>query len=277
MGDREAKMDGVKVCESLDTRLDEDDETDLRYGTWKNRAGLRAAVLRNKCLSGMVCMAFVAVVATIIASAGRRSGMRPAPANMCGGEEGNRTLRRLSREAYEFWASAASEPTDNLVIMLGDGYGPHYHAMARAMRRYQSGNASYMLPLDPFLVGGSITSASSNIITDSAAGATAYSVGRKTFNGALGVVPRPSLTEGVDEDAARMCGDSFGGSSQTQACGNKQGEDCCPVQRLANTLEGCRARGMATGIVVSILPPLHPPSVTLAWSISAPITSVLSC
>jgi alkaline phosphatase len=34
------------------------------------------------------------------------------------------------------------------------------------------------------------TGASSNTITDSAAAATAFATGRKTFNGALGVMPR---------------------------------------------------------------------------------------
>jgi len=267
MGDKDAAAPGQSegARERFETGP-EDEDAPLRYGTW-NREGVRAAILRNKFVSCMAGSACVMLFATIVSSAlGGTNPARAAPARMCSGGEGNGTLRRLSREAFEFWASAAPPPSDNLVIMLGDGYGPHYHTMARSLRRFQSGNASYMLPLDPFLIGGSITSASSNLITDSAAGATALSCARKTFNGAIGVQPRPTSTAEVNGGSTRVCGDSLGGTISGEACGEARGEDCCPVKRLANTLEVCRARGMATGIVVTTTMPHATPA---AWSAHA--------
>lgn len=77
--------------------------------------------------------------------------------------------------------------------MLGDGYGPEVHTMARSVKRYMKGDMSLKMALDPHMVGQSITSSSSNIITDSAAGATAYSAGHKTYNGAISVIPRLAL------------------------------------------------------------------------------------
>jgi alkaline phosphatase len=44
-----------------------------------------------------------------------------------------------------------------------------------------------------------------------------------------------------------------------------KGETCCPVTRVANTLEACRAKGMATGIVVTTVLPHATPG---AWSLS---------
>jgi len=206
----------------------------------------------------------IAVTLGLALSRGAARQPLPRPQSLCSGGI-NGTLRRLSREAFAYWASLHGPPTDSLVIMLGDGYGPEYHTMARSLRRAQTGNASAMLPLDPFLVGGAITSASSNIITDSAAGATAYAAAHKTFNGAVGVAPRPDLVAGENFPGKwnRICGDSQGGTSPTPACNASSGEACCPVQRLANTLEGCRARGMATGIVVTTILPHATPA---AWS-----------
>jgi len=216
-------------------------DPDLRYGSWHERPGLRAAVLRNKVLSCFACAAGALLVLMLGVALGGTRGPLQRPLSLCSGGH-NGTLRRLSREAFEYWASVNEPPTDSLVIMVGDGYGPDYHTMARSMRRAQTGNASAMLPLDPFLLGGSITSASSNIITDSAAGATAYASAVKTFNGALGVAE-------TDGKWSRICGDSFGGSLPA-ACNASSGEACCPVRRFANTLEGCRARGMATAQIL---------------------------
>jgi alkaline phosphatase len=255
------------------TNFDAADDSDLRYWSWHKQDGIHAAILRNKLLSGTVFVASLLLIITIgislQSSAGSDSSPKPLPypyGRMCSGGN-NGTLRRLSREAFEYWASVNAKASDNLVIMLADGYGPHYHTMARSVRRAADKNASYQLPLDSFLIGGSITSASSNIITDSAAGATAYSVGHKTFNGALGVAPHARPGDKSPETLDRVCGDSIGGTSTTPACPQAQtGEACCPVRRLANTLEGCRARGMATGIVVTTILPHATPA---AWSAHA--------
>ncbi|MGH1435070.1 MAG: alkaline phosphatase [Lewinella sp.] len=76
--------------------------------------------------------------------------------------------------------SPAERPT-NIILMIGDGMG--LTQITAGM--YSNGN---MLNLERFPVIGLHKSYSSdNLITDSAAGATAFSAGQKTYNGAIGV------------------------------------------------------------------------------------------
>lgn len=76
--------------------------------------------------------------------------------------------------------SPAQRPT-NIILMIGDGMG--LTQITAGM--YSNGN---MLNLERFPVIGLHKSYSSdNLITDSAAGATAFSAGQKTYNGAIGV------------------------------------------------------------------------------------------
>ena len=69
----------------------------------------------------------------------------------------------------------------NIILMIGDGMGlAQIHAGMTANNGYlELSRCSY--------IGLSKTASSSSFITDSGAGATALSVGRKTFNGAIGV------------------------------------------------------------------------------------------
>ncbi|BGP25216.1 vacuolar alkaline phosphatase [Rhodotorula toruloides] len=105
-----------------------------------------------------------------------------------------------------------------VILMISDGMGPASETMARSFVQYlASTNSSSsdftrsllndsswtglengyrgrssmggMLPLDEILVGSSRTRSSNSLITDSAAGATAFSCGVKTYNGAIGVTP----------------------------------------------------------------------------------------
>jgi len=70
----------------------------------------------------------------------------------------------------------------NIILMIGDGMGvSHVFAGLTA-------NGGHLF-LDNFKhIGFSKTQSADNYITDSAAGATALSTGKKTFNGAIGVV-----------------------------------------------------------------------------------------
>lgn len=70
----------------------------------------------------------------------------------------------------------------NLIIMISDGCGPASYSFARQM----TGTA---LNIDQMLVGTVQTSSSDSLITDSAAGATAYSCALRTYNGAIAVDP----------------------------------------------------------------------------------------
>ena len=73
-----------------------------------------------------------------------------------------------------------TKKTKNIIIMIGDGMG-----IAQTYASYTANNSFLNMFLFPF-TGISLTSSSDNYITDSAAGGTAMSCGKKTNNGALG-------------------------------------------------------------------------------------------
>jgi alkaline phosphatase len=98
----------------------------------------------------------------------------------------------------------ASAP-ENVVLMIGDGAGPVAFTMARDFERYRAGQperiagpreGSVRLAIDPLKLGSIQTYAANSRITDSAAGATAFSTGRKTNNGfiAADTAGRPLAT-----------------------------------------------------------------------------------
>ncbi|KAJ1816348.1 vacuolar alkaline phosphatase [Coemansia sp. RSA 2599] len=76
----------------------------------------------------------------------------------------------------------------NVILMISDGFGPASETMARNFFQ-QTNNLSigYQSPLDEILVGSSRTRSSDSLVTDSAAGATAFSCRLKTYNGAISV------------------------------------------------------------------------------------------
>lgn len=75
-------------------------------------------------------------------------------------------------------------------MMVTDGTGPASINMARSYRQFRDklpyGNT---LNIDEYFIGSSRTRSNSSLITDSAAGATVFSCGLKTYNGAIGVDP----------------------------------------------------------------------------------------
>ncbi|KAJ1999948.1 vacuolar alkaline phosphatase, partial [Coemansia thaxteri] len=77
----------------------------------------------------------------------------------------------------------------NLVFMISDGFGLASESMARAFVQQQSDSfpPEWASILDNLLVGTTRTRSSSTLVTDSAAGATAFSCAQKSFNGAIGV------------------------------------------------------------------------------------------
>ncbi len=94
----------------------------------------------------------------------------------------------------------------NLVLMIADGFGPASATMGAAAK-------GAPLAFDSLLVGSVETSATDSRVTDSAAGATAYACGIKTYNGAISV-------------------DTTGAPCRT-------------------VLEAAEARGLATGLVAT--------------------------
>lgn len=93
----------------------------------------------------------------------------------------------------------------NLIFMVSDGMGPTSLALTRSWRQYTE-----QLPwddtliLDDHLIGQSRTRSSSSLVTDSAAGATAFSCGQKSYNGAISVLPNFDPCGSVMEAAKRL-------------------------------------------------------------------------
>ena len=86
-----------------------------------------------------------------------------------------------------------AEPAKNIILMVGDGMG---------LTQISSGvlRADTMLNIEQFeYIGLSKTRSSAELITDSAAGATAFSIGEKTYNGAIGVDANGEPKENIVE------------------------------------------------------------------------------
>lgn len=78
----------------------------------------------------------------------------------------------------------------NLIFMVSDGMGPTSLSLTRSFRQYTQGLPwTDALVIDKHIIGQSRTRSSSSFITDSAAGATAFSCGKKSYNGAISILP----------------------------------------------------------------------------------------
>lgn len=99
-------------------------------------------------------------------------------------------------EAEQTQEQTASNVPDKIILMVGDGMGITQITAGMLM------NDNY-LNLEEFPYIGLIkTRSSDNLITDSAAGATAFSAGVKTYNGAIGVDPDENSVPTILEIAA---------------------------------------------------------------------------
>lgn len=100
----------------------------------------------------------------------------------------------------------SSKPTGkrNLIFMVSDGMGPASLSMTRSFRQFQ-GTLPFddVLVLDQHFIGSSRTRSSSSYVTDSAAGATAFSCGLKSYNGAISMLPDQTPCGTVLEAAKR--------------------------------------------------------------------------
>ncbi|KAI8054465.1 alkaline phosphatase [Syncephalis plumigaleata] len=84
--------------------------------------------------------------------------------------------------------ASAKAPRRNVIMMVSDGFGPASQTYGRSYQQYvHKLPVNYMTPLDTILVGASRTRSASSLVTDSAAGATAFSCALKTYNNAVGV------------------------------------------------------------------------------------------
>lgn len=94
----------------------------------------------------------------------------------------------------------------NMIFMVSDGMGPTSLTMTRSFRQHTEGlSINNTLVLDEHIVGTSRTRSSSSLVTDSAAGATAFSCGFKSYNEAISVLPDHSPC-GTVLEAASLAG-----------------------------------------------------------------------
>ncbi|KAH0565243.1 hypothetical protein GP486_001357 [Trichoglossum hirsutum] len=78
----------------------------------------------------------------------------------------------------------------NLIFMVSDGMGPTSLSLTRSFRQFELGlHPGDVLTLDKHFIGSSRTRSTSSLVTDSAAGATAFSCALKTYNGAVATLP----------------------------------------------------------------------------------------
>lgn len=76
----------------------------------------------------------------------------------------------------------------NVIFFVTDGMGPTSLSLTRSFRQYAHDLAyNDVLVLDQHLIGSSRTRPSDSLVTDSAAGATAFACALKSYNGAIGV------------------------------------------------------------------------------------------
>ena len=100
--------------------------------------------------------------------------------------------RRLSGDQTEaLRASLNDKPAKNIILLIGDGMGD---SEITAARNYAEGAGGYFKGIDALPLTGQYThyaldkkTGKPDYVTDSAASATAWTTGVKTYNGALGV------------------------------------------------------------------------------------------
>ena len=86
----------------------------------------------------------------------------------------------------------------NVILMIGDGMG-----LTQITAGLYSNNNRLNLERFP-VVGLHKSYASNNLVTDSAAGATAFSAGLKTYNGAIGVDPDTVAHQTILEEVEKL-------------------------------------------------------------------------
>ncbi|GAA5797342.1 hypothetical protein HPULCUR_002724 [Helicostylum pulchrum] len=92
----------------------------------------------------------------------------------------------MFEQPTRFTTNVAPPKPKNVIMMISDGLGPASVSFARTYYQYTNKKPyDYQMPLDTIHVGQSRTRSSSSLVTDSAAGATAFSCNMKTYNGAI--------------------------------------------------------------------------------------------
>ncbi|KAF2480418.1 alkaline-phosphatase-like protein [Neohortaea acidophila] len=136
----------------------------------------------------------------------------------------------------------------NLIFMVSDGMGPSSLSLTRSWKQITD-HAPYdrTLFLDNYLIGQSRTRSSNSLVTDSAAGATAFSCGSKSYNGAISILPDFEPCASVME-AAKRAGYTTGLVVTTRIT------DATPAVFAAHA----RSRAMEDSIALQMVGETHP-------------------
>lgn len=107
-------------------------------------------------------------------------------------------------QAHQNEKSGKPNGKRNLIFMVSDGMGPTSLSLTRSYRQFTEGLPwSDTLAIDRHIIGQSRTRSTSSLVTDSAAGATAFSCGLKSYNGAIAMLPDHTPCGTVMEAAKR--------------------------------------------------------------------------
>lgn len=164
-----------------------EDEDAAIHGTAAPRSTSR---VRECALFAWALLATAAVIVLAVVLQHRNGTSSPAvPSTPSGAFDGSKPLSNRKR---------------NLVFMVSDGMGPASLSLTRSFRQLVDDlPIADTLVLDQHFWGTSRTRSSNSLVTDSAAGATAFSCGRKSYNGAISMLPDAQPCGTVLEAAKR--------------------------------------------------------------------------
>ena len=182
---------------SEDARAEAEDAA-LHGGGSSKQSGRSAGFWRQL---GLFIWALVATAAVIIlAVLYQHHSQSTAPEN-----SKKKGVKPSIRDSYKL-----PKGKRNMIFMVSDGMGPTSLSMTRSFRQETAGlEPDDVLVLDQHHIGTSRTRSTSSLVTDSAAGATAFSCGHKSYNGAISVLPGGDPC-GTVLEAAKLAGYTTG-------------------------------------------------------------------
>ena len=188
--------------------------------------------------------------------------------------------RRLAADQTEALKASLSNTTaKNVILLIGDGMGD---AEITAARNVAEGAGGFFKGIDALPLTGQYTHYSldkkthkPNYVTDSAASATAWATGTKSYNGAISVD-----VEGEDQQSllelAKAAGKATGNVTTAEL------QDATPAALVAHvtarkcygpekTSELCPANALEQGGKGSITEQMLKPVLTLRWAVAAKV------
>lgn len=142
----------------------------------------RGKTARELLLFAWALLATAGVIVLAVVLQHRNATTAPAPAPVPGDP--------ITGDPFVVSSPKKDKRKRNLIFMVSDGMGPASLSLTRSFRQHVSDlPIDDTLTLDRHFWGTSRTRSSNSLVTDSAAGATAFSCARKSYNGAIGMEP----------------------------------------------------------------------------------------